>query len=110
MSGEIQFHLDEHIPRALASGLKRRGIDVTTSQDSSLPGTSDLEQLSFAVNESRVLVTRDDDFLKRHARGIEHSGIVFVARPIEIGRFVRELFLIYQVLEPADMKNHVEFL
>lgn len=110
MSGEIQFHLDEHIPLALASGLNRRGISVTTTQNSNLLGTSDVEQLSFATNESRVLVTRDDDFLKLHAQGVEHSGIVFVARPIEIGRFVRELFLIYQVLEPSDMKNHVEFL
>src|SRR5262249_17977218 len=26
----MRFHLDEHVPHAIAEGLRRRGIDVTT--------------------------------------------------------------------------------
>jgi hypothetical protein len=30
MPRTIRFHLDENCPRAVATGLRRRGIDVTT--------------------------------------------------------------------------------
>lgn len=33
MSRTIRFHLDENCPRALADGLRRRGIDVTTTPE-----------------------------------------------------------------------------
>ena len=33
MTVMIRFHLDEHVPTAVALGLRRRGIDVTTPAD-----------------------------------------------------------------------------
>jgi hypothetical protein len=30
MKNRIKFYLDEHIPKAIANGLRRRGIDVIT--------------------------------------------------------------------------------
>jgi hypothetical protein len=37
----IRFHLDENVDLAIASGLRRRGIDVTTSKEAGLIGASD---------------------------------------------------------------------
>jgi hypothetical protein len=33
MVREIKFHLDENVTNAIASGLRKRGIDVTTTPD-----------------------------------------------------------------------------
>lgn len=38
MARTIQFHLDEHMSKAIAIGLRRRGIDVTTTPEAGLLG------------------------------------------------------------------------
>ena len=51
MPDKIRFHLDENVPFAVAQGLKKRGINVTTTQEANLINANDLEQLNFANNE-----------------------------------------------------------
>ena len=41
MSQKIKFHLDENVSNAIANGLRKRGINVTTSPEERLIGTSD---------------------------------------------------------------------
>ncbi len=41
MSDAIQFHLDENVDPAIADGLRRRGISVTTTRDAGLVGARD---------------------------------------------------------------------
>jgi hypothetical protein len=36
MAEGIRFHLDENVDRAIALGLRRRAIDVTTTKDAGL--------------------------------------------------------------------------
>ncbi len=38
MKEKIKFHLDENVSQAIASGLRRRGVDVTTTPEESLLG------------------------------------------------------------------------
>ena len=57
MAEVIRFHLDENVNPAIAVGLRKRGIDVTTSQEVGLLGVSDLEQLAYARREGRVILT-----------------------------------------------------
>lgn len=40
----VRFHLDEHIPASVAAGLRRRGIDVTTTIEAGLVGVEDQTQ------------------------------------------------------------------
>lgn len=42
MAEKIRFHLDENVSTAVAEGLRRRGIDVTTTPEQALIGISDL--------------------------------------------------------------------
>ncbi len=51
MAEKIKFHLDENVRNAVAQGLKRRGIDVTTTPEKSLVGVSDKVQLEFAISQ-----------------------------------------------------------
>ena len=42
MAEKIRFHLDENVSNAVAEGLRRRGIDITTTPEESLISVSDL--------------------------------------------------------------------
>lgn len=73
-------------------------------------GASDRELLEFACQGQCVLFSQDTDFLRLHAGGIEHAGIIYAHRQSSIGHIMRGLMLIYELMEPADMANHVEFI
>ena len=57
MSEQIRFHLDEHIDSNIARGLRRYGIDVTTTVDAGLRTKSDESHLAFIRLEQRVIVS-----------------------------------------------------
>ena len=107
----MKFYLDEHIPKAVAEGLRRRGIDVLTIQGAGRVGDPDRKQLAYAALKRRVLVTFDDDFLALDAAGASHSGIVFSqAGRRSVGELIESLVLIAKVIEPGEMRNHIEFI
>jgi predicted nuclease of predicted toxin-antitoxin system len=106
----IKFFLDEHIPKAVAKGLRSRGIEVLTCKESDRLTTSDVSHLQFCKNEGFVIVTADNDFLTLHSEGNQHVGIAFATRPLTLGQYINALLLIHEVLEDIDMINHVEFL
>lgn len=107
---QIKFYLDEHVPSAVAEGLRRRGVDVLTVQAARRSGMADPQQLSFALAEQRVLVTMDSDLLVIASSGVAHSGIAYASPDSSIGEMIRAIMLLYDVLTPSDMMNHVEFL
>jgi len=111
MSDRIKFHLDENVSNAIANGLRLREIDVTTTSEVNLIGASDEEQVTFAVNEQRVIFTQDDDFLKLHQAGVSHNGITYCRqRSRTIGEIINTLALIWEWVEPDDIKGKVEFI
>ncbi|MFL6194185.1 MAG: DUF5615 family PIN-like protein [Thermoanaerobaculia bacterium] len=111
MPAEIRFHLDECVSGALAEGLRRRGIDVTTSPESRLLSSDDLDQLAFASQEGRVLVTQDADFLRLASEGRSHRGIAYyVPGSRTIGDLIGRLVLLHAVLSFEDMDGAIEFL
>src|SRR5580765_5464753 len=98
MPQTIRFHLDEHGSAALAEGLRRRGIDVTTTPQAGLMGASDQEQLAWALREGRAIFTHDEDFLALHAAGSHHAGIAFCHQESRsIGEIIRGLVLIWEI-------------
>ena len=131
----IRFHLDENVDGAVARGLRDRGFDVTVAIDVGLLAASDPsaevqvgcgrlvaidvgllaasdpEHLSFAAAENRVVFTHDADFLRLHASGTSHAGIVY-CRPLalKIGEIVHGLLLIASCLNSGEFRDHVEFL
>lgn len=71
-------------------------------------GASDEEHLAFALREGRVLFTQDDDFLRLHASGVEHAGIVYSRQPTAMGDMIYGL--VVELLDSDEMKGHIEFL
>lgn len=84
-------------------------MDVLSVPEADMLSASDEEHLAFALGQKRVIFTHDDDFLKL-AADTEHAGIVYSVQQSTIGSIIRGLMLIYEVLEPEDMYNQVEFL
>ena len=111
MPSEIRFFLDEHVPSAVAAGLKRRGVDVLTVQESDRCGFGDAEQLQFATENNRVMVTFDRDFLVLINQRMQHAGIVLCeATKYSIGQLIQSLLLVHAILSAEDMRNHIEYL
>lgn len=111
MNKRLRFHLDEHLPHAIATALQRRGVDITTTPEAGLRQTDDLAQLEFVNREKRTLVTQDSDFLRYHAQGVQHAGIAYCKKDSRtIGQIVEALYLMYEVMTPEEMKNKIEYL
>jgi hypothetical protein len=111
MPRTIRFHLDENCHRAIGEGLRRRGIAVTATPEVGLLSATDEQQVGFSLAQGRVLFTQDHDFLRFHAAGMAHSGIAYCAKDTRsIGDIIQALVLIWEILEPEEMRNHVEFL
>jgi len=111
MPRTIRFHLDENCHGAIAGGLRRRGADVTTTPEVGLMTASDEEQAAYALAENRVIFTQDRDFLRLHAAGMSHAGIAYCDKDtLSIGEIITALVLIWEIYEPEEMANRVEYL
>ena len=111
MPRTIRYHLDEDVDPAIAEGLRRRGIEVTTSQEVGLLGAPDPVQLAHAAAQGRVLFTHDDDHLKLNAQGVEHAGMAYCHRlRRSLGQIIDALTLLWELAEPEELVNRVEYL
>ena len=104
------FLTDEHIPNAVAHGLRARGIDASTAAEGGQLGTSDTALLACAKADRRVLITADVDHLRLHAAGVRHAGILFVPFEAAVGLLIGGAMLIAEILTAEEMENRIEFL
>ncbi len=74
----LRYYTDENINPNLTNKLTEKGLDVLSCQAAGMLGTSDIEQLLFVTKEKRLIITRDDDFLKWHRKGAKHTGIIYI--------------------------------
>ena len=106
----IRFLTDEHVPKAVAKGLRERGFDAVTAAEGGTLGAEDPRLLEHLKAEGRVVITHDTDYLRLHAAGVSHAGIVYAPPETSIGNMIRGALLIAEVLDSDAMMNHVEFL
>ena len=76
MAGRVKFYTDEHVPRAVVRGLRDRGVDVLSVAEAGMLGASDDAHLARGLGEGRVMLTRDEVFLRVYPRGAGCTGIV----------------------------------
>ncbi len=111
----ISLYMDVHVHRAITAGLRMRGVDVITAQEDGYRRALDPELLDRATALGRVLFSQDEDLLVegqfRLTQSIPFAGVIYAHQlRITIGQCVRDLELIAQVYDPADMANRIEFL
>ncbi len=83
----LPFFLDQHVPRAIALGLRLRGVDVVTAAEDGAAELDDSALMDRASELGRILVTFDDDLLaeanRRQQGNLAFSGLVF-AHPLRV--------------------------
>lgn len=111
MASAIRLYFDENVETAVADQLRSRGIDCVTVRDLNLLGDTDENHLRRATEMGYVLCTYDMDYLRLHAEGVPHAGIIYAKeQTTAIGDWVHGLELICGVLTADELKNHVEYL
>jgi predicted nuclease of predicted toxin-antitoxin system len=111
----IALYLDEHVPHAVAQGLRLRGVDVITVQDDGRRGIADDLLLDRATELGRALFSQDEDLLaeakRRQIAGIPFSGVIYAHQlRVTIGTCVVDLHGMAATADPRDLANQVEFL
>lgn len=108
---EIRYHLDKHRDTAIAVGLRRRGIDVTTTAEAGLLGANDSKQITFATGDQRVFVTRERGIAAEVPVGASHAGIVVVrSGRRNIGPTVLALSHLHRTRTAEEMVDSIECL
>src|SRR5262245_55612606 len=111
----LTFFMDHHVPFAITAGLRKRGIDVRTAEEDGSATLEDDPLLARATSLGRILFSQDEDLLviahQWLQSGREFAGLVYAHQlAISIGQAVRDLELLAKVLDPAEMRNRVEYL
>ena len=109
-----RLYLDEDLYRGVAEGLRRRGFDVLTTIEAGRSGAGDQEQLRFAVEEGRAVVTFNrGHFAQLHADyvagGRRHYGII-VSAQAHIGPVVRALARLLSAHDAVEIENRLIWL
>lgn len=107
--------MDVHAPMVVTQTLRRRGLDVLTSQEDGPPLADDDSLLARAAELGRVLFSQDQDFLRIAAewrdRGQSFPGIIFAAqRGASLGGLAQDLELLLTCCEPSELRDHVTYL
>lgn len=110
----VCFYFDHNVDRAVAYGLRQRGVDVLTALEDGSHRSSDRALIERATELGRVAVSSDRDFIvearRRQREGSAFSGVIYVAQITPTGTWVEELELLAKVGEPKDFADTLLFL
>lgn len=110
----LKLYLDENLPESIAKTLILRGYDVLTTFGSGNTGKSDKEQIEFASDDDRALVTFNiKHFSKLHIEylksGMTHKGIIFV-KQMSLGEILNGLINVILTKRQDEIENNVVWL
>jgi hypothetical protein len=103
-----------HFQFALTEALRARGVDVLTTMEAGNTGLSDVDQLIFAAENKKSLLSYNKrDFARIHYEWMtlkrSHGGII-LSDQLTIGVLLRRLMRLHFSLTSDDMKNRLEYL
>jgi len=106
------IYMDVNVPSAVTEGLRRRGVDVRTSQEDGMERADDEEMLQRATELHRVLFTQDEDFLAIAARWQQAARsftCVVYAHQMGpgVGELIEDLELLATCGEAVELQNRV---
>lgn len=74
---KIKFYFDEHMPRAVQTGVMNLGYVVIMAVDVAMAGKDDdTEHLPYAAENNAVIFTRDSPFAGRVMQRSDHAGLI----------------------------------
>jgi hypothetical protein len=111
----ISLYMDVHVPEAITSQLRRRGVDVLTAFDDHTKELPDDQLLERVTELKRILFTQDIRFRvlaeNWQKEGKQFSGLIFGHQlGGTIGQFVKDLELIAKSSDIDEWMNTVEYI
>ena len=109
-----RLFLDEDLHFGLAQALRKRGHDVVHAQEMERKGRSDREQLAYAAEQGRCLLSFNvKDFVILHNEYAvsqrNHWGII-VSKQVPVGEVMRKLLRFLTDHSRDSAKNRLFFL
>ena len=105
----MKFIIDAQLPKSLSELLKYRGFDSIHTLDlPSKNSTSDKEITEIAINEKRIVITKDNDFLESFLLNAQPEKLIVVRtgnipNPILLKIFDNNLELIKSMLSRSNL-------
>jgi hypothetical protein len=111
----LKLYMDVHILSAITEGLRRRGVDVLTSQEDGTRTLADPPLLDRATALGRVLFSQDEDLLReavrRQCSSEPFAGVISTRKSrVPIGKCIDDLELLAKALEPEEIDGRVEYI
>ena len=111
----VKLYMDVHVRRAVAEGLRLRGVDVLRAQEDGAGELTDPELLDRATELGRVLFSQDDDLLceakRRQQDGETFGGVVYAHQlNISVGQCITDLELIAKATEWEEWAERTTYL
>jgi hypothetical protein len=103
----LRLYFDHNVQRAVAQGLRLRGVDLLTALEDGTERLADPDLLDRATSLGRVLFSMDLDLVieaeRRQREGVAFAGVVFARQGSPIGLLVEELEILATAAEPAEL-------
>lgn len=110
--GGLHVYLDEDVDVLLVALLSAHGIDCLTTLAAGNVSRSDEEQLAYARQESRILVTHNRTDFEDLAfawwnQQRDHAGIILAVRRADTYDLARHLLSVLQLYDQLGWRNAV---
>lgn len=114
----MKYYLDEDISPKIADILKSYKIDAQSTHEEGMTQSGDIEQLEYAANKGRCIVTRNrNDFIRLTVQFFNenrrHHGVLIIPYTIPGDKFsfVASALKRYAVKHPSGMAPYtIDFL
>lgn len=111
----VPLYMDEHVPAAIAKGLRDRGIEVLTVQEDGRSACDDLILLDRAAELGRVMFSQDADLLRlaaaKQRAGEPFAGVIYCHQgSMSVGDCIDQLQLVLEACTGEELANFVQYL
>lgn len=110
----LELYADEDVDVLVATLLRSRGFSVATTREAGQNGRSDAEQLAYAVDQQRTLLTHNRVDFEELARqywdqGHKHYGIIIaVRRPAHA--IAQRLLVLLDHVTADEMEDTIRYI
>ena len=111
----LALYMDVHVPMAVTEALRRRGLDILTSQNDGTATQGDEILLARATELGRDQFSQDQDFLRIAAewqrQGRPFQGVLFAPQQgVSLGGLADDLELLLTCCEPEELRDRITYL
>lgn len=108
--GPLSLLADEHVDRAVVTGLRANGFEVAVVGEEYPTGEDDETLLDVCEGEGLVLLTNDRDFVRLGKQRTHPGVVIYTTHDIAVGDFVGAIRRIDDRFSPESMRDQVVWL